>query len=379
MNPLVLLSSLAMGGAERVTVSLLRQLHARGVCVQACTVTRRHDSPLADELAAASVPRHDLGASRLADPRALWRLRRLVETERIDVIHAHGQDASIIAAALRRWSGVKLVVTRHVLDEPTTTRRERLRADGALWALRGADAVVAVSAATADRLATLARRPRRDIAVIHNGIDIDTYAAPAAGRPRAELCAALGADSRDRLILMPAMLRDGKGHDAMIAAMHTIRAAAPRARLLLAGSGEREAELRRLAAPLGDAVRFLGTRTDMPELYAACDVCVLPSLSEAFPTALLEAAAAGRPAVATAVGGTPEIVVHERTGLLIGRADPAELAAAVLRLLADPGMAAAMGTAAAARAHALFGLDRQLTLTMELWNRTINAPRRRAA
>src|SRR3989442_15866235 len=97
-RPLVLLSGLATGGAERVTVSFVRRLRAMGMDVAVCTLTARVDGPLAAELRATGVPRHDLGARRLVDLRALVRLRRLLKRERPDGGHAHGQDASILAA-----------------------------------------------------------------------------------------------------------------------------------------------------------------------------------------------------------------------------------------------------------------------------------------
>ncbi|HXF05576.1 MAG TPA: glycosyltransferase, partial [Blastocatellia bacterium] len=151
--PLILLSSLATGGAERVTVSFLRRLQQRGMEALVCTVTARHDGPLAAELSSSGVRRYDLGARRLADPLAAWRLLRLLRRQPIALVHAHGQDASILGAAVRSLVGVPLIITRHVLDEPSVTWRQRLRARLALWAIRQADAVVAVSSAAADRLA----------------------------------------------------------------------------------------------------------------------------------------------------------------------------------------------------------------------------------
>jgi glycosyltransferase involved in cell wall biosynthesis len=166
LRALVLLSGLATGGAERVTVSFLRRLKALGIQAAVCTVTGRHDSRLAGEIRDADIVRHDLGARRLADPRAAVRLARLLWREQVDVVHAHGQDASILAAAVRPFARVPLVVTRHVLDEPSASWRQRLRARLACAAFRRADAVVAVSCAAADRLAELARLARTSIEVI---------------------------------------------------------------------------------------------------------------------------------------------------------------------------------------------------------------------
>ena len=382
MNALVLLSELATGGAERVTVSFVRNLAVPSLTASVCTVTRRHDGPLAAELARAGIRRFDLGAARLSDPRAPLRLRRLLAAERIDVVHAHGQDAAIIAAALRRVHPTPLVVTRHVIAEPERSLRERLRARAALWAFRTADAAVAVSAAAADRLAELADIERDNIEVIYNGVDLQQFATvpPHAARRalHAELTAMRSAAHSgphwsvdDPLILMPAVLRAGKGHEHMLTVMRAISAHVPNARLLLAGAGEREPALRVAAAPLGERVVFLGARHDMPVLYAASDLVVLPSLSEALPTALIEAAAAGKACVASAVGGTGEVVEHDRTGLLVDAASPADFAQAVITLLMDPVRAAGMGHRARLRARLQFGLERQVARTLALWQRVV--------
>jgi glycosyltransferase involved in cell wall biosynthesis len=369
LRPLVLLSGLATGGAERVTVSFVRRLRASGVDAAVCTVTARADGPLAAELSAARVPRHDLGARRLADPRVLLRFCRLLARERPDVVHAHGQDASILAAAARRLSSVPLAITRHVLDEPTVGPRQRLRARAACAAFRRADAAVAVSRAAAQRLAELSGVPRHAIHVIPNGIELERFAdAPV----RRELRAALRRRPDDRLVLVPAVLRDGKGHEALLDALPVLLERAPRTRLVFAGGGEREAALRSRARALGeegsDAVLFLGPRTDMPELLAACDLVVLPSVAEALPTALIEAAAVGRPVVATRVGGIPEVVVDGVTGLLVPPEDPAALVEAIAALLCDGARARAFGVAARRLARQRFAIDTQITRTLALWH-----------
>ena len=182
---------------------------------------------------------------------------------------------------------------------------------------------------------------------------------------------ALGIGPTDPVVLVPAVLRAGKGHDVLLEAVPELRRRVPAVRVLLAGGGELESELRTHAAGLGDAVSFLGARGDMPELFAASDVVVLPSLSEALPTALMEAAAAGRPVVATRVGGVPEVVQHDRTGLLVPAGDAAALTEALARLLIDKRQAAACGAAARTLARERFGIDRQVAHTLSLWRRIV--------
>ena len=369
VNALVLLSSLQTGGAERVTVSFMRRVAALGGHAAVCTVTDRHDDYLADELAQSGIVRHDLGARRLADPRALLNLVRLRRRERIGLIHAHGQDACVLAAAAKAMTRVPVILTRHVLDEPSTNWRQRLRARAALTAFSLADRAVAVSAAAASRLAQLAAISRDKLTVIRNGIDLSAFDRPELPQTASSLRRTLGIGESDFVVLLPAVLRAGKGHDVLLRALPLILARVPTLKLVFAGAGERESELRALAAPFGESVLFFGQRDDMPELLRASDLVVLPSEAEALPTVLIEASASARPVVATRVGGTPEVVEHGRTGLLVPTNDPRELAEAVLTLCFDADMRCAFGEEGRRLARLRFDLDRQVDQTLALWDR----------
>lgn len=375
---LVLLSSLAAGGAERVTVSFIRRLTEMGHSVEFCTLTARHDSALADEFRRIPLTRHDLGARRLLDPLACLRYLQLLRSARIEVVHAHGQDAWLLAGFARRLAGVPLVLTRHVLDEPARTWREAVRRRCALDAARHADVLAAPSIAAAQRLAHLAGVPTPRVRVLPNGVDLRRFGTSQLADRREAVRRSFGCGPRDRIVLLPAVLRPGKGHDVLLGALPRLRSWVPEARVVFAGDGELASQLRCAARSHGGSVVFLGHREDVPELLAACDVVALPSFAEAQPTVLMEAAAAGRPVVATRVGGIPEVVDDGTTGLLVPPGDVRALAAAIAALLADPARAAAFGGAARARAERCFSLDRLVGATLDLWADAIQ-PRRRAA
>lgn len=367
MKPLVLISGLGPGGAERVTVSLLKRLTRAGLPAMACTVTDRHDGPLVDELRAAGVDRRDLGARRLADGRAVLRLARLLRAERIDVVHAHGQDASIMAWWATSLRPTPMVITRHVLDEPRDGWRLRTRAALTLRAFRAADLAVAVSAAAARALARASGVPLPSIRVVPNGVDIERFAAADPRRSRGALAGPLGLASADRPVLLPGVMRPGKGHDELLDALPALLERVPETRVLFAGCGCEEERLRLRAAAFGDRVLFLGHRNDMPRLMAASDVIVLPSRAEALPTVLMEAAAAGRPVVASAVGGVPEVVEADGSGILVPPGEPAALAAAVAGILADATHARSLGRRAQELARQRFTVARQLGGTLDVW------------
>ena len=161
------------------------------------------------------------------------------------------------------------------------------------------------------------------------------------------------------MFITVAVLRQPKGIEFMIRAFASLCRRDPDARYLVVGSGDDRERLEALAGELGvsSQVIFAGMRDDIPELVAASDVFVLPTLTEALPTVLAEAAAIGKPIVASAVGGVPEMVEDGETGLLVPPADTEALAAACGRLLANPALRQRMGQAARSLAMDRFDLE----------------------
>ncbi len=197
------------------------------------------------------------------------------------------------------------------------------------WAVARADALIAVSAALAERLVALGAAPDR-VTVLRNGVDIEAF------RPvdRKAARAALALDG-------PALLSVGhliarKGHDRTIAALRGL----PDATLLIAGEGPLRGELEALAVRLGVAgrVRFLGTRpqAELPALYTAADALVLASSREGWANVLLEAMACGTPVVASPIPGNPEVVRSREAGVIAPANTPEGIAEAVRDLLASP-------------------------------------------
>lgn len=368
MRPLVLLSSLASGGAEQVTVAFLRALAEGGNPVPLCTLSKKRDDAPALEVQESRIVRHDLGARRLLDFNALFRLLSLIRREKYDLVHAHGQDASILGSWARHFLKFHFIVTRHVLEEPASTRRQRVRARQALAAFRRADAAVAVSRAAADRLATQASLPLDRIRVVPNGIRLDRFDPGSNGNQAGALRESFGVGASDPLVLVPAVLRPGKGHDVLLDSIPLVRERFPSVRFVLAGGGELEGELKARARGLGSAVLFLGHRRDIPGLLAASDLVVLPSRAEALPTVAMEAAAAGRAMLASRVGGVEEVVRDGFTGALVSPGDPRALAESMMDLLGDPGRRKSLARAARLRAMREFGIDSQVNRTLALWD-----------
>ena len=298
-----------------------------------------------------------------------WRMARALRERDIEVIHAHQYTPFFYAALakLLRRGKPRLILTEHGRHYPDVVSALR-RTVNRLLLDRLADAVNAVCGFSADHLARLDGFSARRIEVIENGIDIDRYRSVS---DRLALRRRLGLDPTRRYIAAVARFHPVKDHATLLRAFALVAAARTDVDLLLAGDGALRADLTSLVERLGLAkrVRFLGVRSDVPDLLQAVEVFTLTSLSEAASLTLLEAMAASLPVVVTDVGGNPEIVRHGKEGLLAPRGDAEKIAAALLNLLNDPATAAAMGAAGRRRVEERYQLSQTIEAYWRLYQR----------
>jgi glycosyltransferase involved in cell wall biosynthesis len=377
MRVLWLIDSLTLGGAEALVPTFARAVDPERVRLQVAFLKSLGGNPFERELLAAGVPLTHLRARHLRDVGAFRRLVRLVREQRIEVIHAHLTYAAIWGGLCARVTGVPMVATLHTApSEAPRWSREDVRERLFAFALnRWCSSVVAVSEAARAQHVRRGRIDSHRICVLHNGVDLEAFAADPARRRAARAGMGLGSEP---LVLTVSALREGKGMEVLLPAMAALIRERPELRLAIAGEGRLRTRLQDLAAEngLNGHVRWLGLRRDVPELMAAADLFVLASRHDAFPTAVLEAMAAGLPVVATRVGGVPEIVEEGRTGLLVGPGDPAELAAAIRALIDDPHRAAALAAAARERVRERFGARAWSRRLQDLYGRAIEGRRR---
>jgi glycosyltransferase involved in cell wall biosynthesis len=191
--------------------------------------------------------------------------------------------------------------------------------------------VVTVSDALRERYLQQGGIDPAKVVTVYNGIEVERFRG---GANRAALRAEFNLPPESRVAVTVSVLRPGKGIDVLIRAIADV----PDAYFLIVGDGPLRAEWEDLARTVGVAerIRWAGYRRDVDAILPGCDLFVLPSLDDAFPTVLLEAMAAGLPAVATLVGGIPEIVTPDVTGVLVPPGDPNSLATSIADLLADP-------------------------------------------
>jgi glycosyltransferase involved in cell wall biosynthesis len=368
MRVLYLIDRLQLGGAEYNTLLLISELQRRGVDCSLLTRCEGGDRQLASVAKAFGIRHFDLNAKSLFDPVAAVRFIAQVRHIRPDVIHLQDPDGALLAVLARGFWSAPQVITRHVLAHRSRSARSRLRSLLVLHAARyAADRGVAVSSAVSVPFSKQTGIALNRIRVIHNGVEVNGIR----NSPE-ELRGRYGWQPGECIVLMVAVMRPGKGHDILLDSVEQVLAGKSSARVKFVGDGALRPDLERRARAFGPAVEFLGERSDVRELMAASDVVALPSLSEALPTVLLEAAAEGVPAVASAVGGIPEIVIDQETGVLVEPGDSAALARAIIDLLNDDEKRRRLGAAARLLATKRFTIERQATETLQLYRELIS-------
>lgn len=367
-----LIHALDRGGAEDVLVELAAVAPSVGLEMSVVALTPLAGAVNAPRLQALGVDVRGLDLTNRWDPRGPARALELVAPLRPHVVHTHLKHADLVGSYVATRLRVPHVSTLHVIEDDVTGMRRVKRYLAATVRTRLAGHTVAVSTATATWAQSQHRVPTGRMSVIRNGVrDLEVLGEEA----RRALRRRLGVPETACVVLMAAIMRPGKGHDDLLAAARRVLEDHD-AWFLLAGDGPLESQVRATieADPLlRSRVLALGFRDDVPALLQACDVVVHPSHADALPTALIHALAAGRPVVATRVGGVPEIV-STTTGSLVPARDAGALAAALVDLVTDPERRARLGAAARARYETEFRADTWARALHELYRELLLHP-----
>ncbi|MEJ7583468.1 MAG: glycosyltransferase [Acidimicrobiales bacterium] len=314
-------------------------------------------------------------------PSAVIRLAALLHRRRVDVVHAHHYEPCVIAAAATLLRPrTRLVVGRHYSDAiylHTVGWRRRAMLGIERLVNRRAARVVVPSTRIATLLVGDQGLPPDKVALVPYGFDPAKYQ-PVSTETVLAVRATLGMEDRFTIATFARLYVD-KGHRFVIDALPGALAAVPRLKYLVVGEGEERPHLARQVAELGleGVVTFLGWRHDVPELMAAVDVVVQPSLQEAFSQSMAEALFMGRPLVITDVSAAQELVPDDRVGVVVPARDSAAIERAIIELAGDGVRRAAL--ADAARSHALdsFTIERAVPLYEAVYRRACDRTRKR--
>lgn len=347
-----LTTGLAYGGAETQLVNLATRLKKRGWDVR--VVSMLPPQAFTEELAAAGIPLATLNMRRgVPDPRAVFRLVRILRQWRPHIVHSHMVHANLLARVARIFYSVPVVIsTAHNLKEGGRWREIAYRLTDFL-----ADLTTNVSRAAVNRYIQVGAVPKNKIIFIPNGIDTNRFRFRQSDRLRLKDKLQL---ANKFVWLAVGRFEEAKDYPNLLRAFKIVVSEHVGVTLLIAGKGSLFENIKDMANTLGleKNVKFLGVRDDIPELMSAADAYVMSSAWEGLPMVLLEAAACELPIVATDVGGNSEIVLHNISGYVIPPRHPEALAAAMLKVMSlSEDERKAMGRAGRAHIEANYSLD----------------------
>lgn len=346
MRVALIIDSLSKGGAERQVLYLAEELARLGCEVE---VLYYYDEQYSYERLTGSDVSFTL-LSRRGGPLLLFRrMWRFLWRGSFDVVHAFKDQACIYGCLAAKAAGVPVVLAGyrcHYQGRGLTRLCHRLlnhTIQG--WVVNSR----AIAASLVEHIGTDPAKCH----VIYNGIDADRFQVPLSP---GEARSALGVAADVPIVTIIGRLRPEKNHALFLDMAAVVHGRMPRVRFIVVGDGEElealEAQAKRLR--IAPVVRFLGSRSDIPEILAATDVYVLTSRDEGLPNTVLEAMSAGRPVVCTEYAGVEEALEDGQQGFVVPNRDPAALAAHVCELLADPALREAMGRRGRERVAARF-------------------------
>ncbi|MBN1993495.1 MAG: glycosyltransferase [Anaerolineae bacterium] len=351
-----LITELSVGGAQKALFRLLKYLDRdRFAPVVACLYNG--EGTVATEIRNLDIPVFDLGMTAKWRGDALGRLYRLLRREQPDILHTWLFHANLPGRVLGRLAGVPVIICAERTMVMESEWRYRLNRS----TIKLVDRVIANSANVREFCLSHIGLPAEKVVVIPNGIELNPAPPPA----RAAARQSLGLPLESLVVGAVSRFAPVKGLDVLLRALVQV----PHARLVVVGDGPERANLTQLAGDLGitQQVHWAGYRADVPHLLPAFDLFVQPSWHEGLPNTILEAMAAGLPVVATAVGGTPEVVVDGVTGLIVPPGDPMALAGAIHHLLVDTNLRGQMGRAGQSRVQQHFDIQQNVERTESLY------------
>lgn len=366
MRVVHVIHSLAPGGAEAVLVDLAAVAPTANLELAVMPLVRVADQRYVRALHARDVPVLSLDLPSRWDPRAFSRSLVRLEAWRPDIVHTHLQHADIVGAFAARRLRVPMVSTLHVVhDQPGPVSRIKRRVAAAA---RLSTAARTISVSDAQRRWYLDAFPGADadhVVTIRNGI-ADPRARPSDGAATTELRRSLGVPATAVMAVQISILRPGKGHTDLLAAVRMLPTQ-PAVHVVIVGDGPLRGQVEAQARHIANRVHVTGFRYDVPAILDSCDMVVQPSEFDALPTTLIQALAAGKPVVATAVGGIPEIVTTDE-GVLVPPRDPSALAGAIGALAADPQRRIRLGVSARQRFERCFEAHRWAAALRDLYS-----------
>jgi glycosyltransferase involved in cell wall biosynthesis len=380
INFMAAIHSMIVGGAERICQDILLRIDRdRFNPILLCM---RESGPLAERVAREGIKVYSNLTSDKYDFTVALRLQRIMRHEEIHALETFGSGEKLFWGRLcAKWAGVPAITSslHKTFIKGKSHSVEFL--NRMLWGLN--DRIIAIGEASKDYLVRYEGVPDKKVTVIYNGIDLERFKPRS---PELRIKRELGIPEENQVVGILAVLRPEKAHQVFLESAKIISEGFPKVSFLVVGDGSERAELEKLSSQLGldGRVIFAGNRSDVPEVLSIFDVAVLCSdpYIETLPTAILEAMAMAKPAVATEVGCLREMIIDGTNGYLLPPRKPKQLAEAISELLRSEELAQKMGQAGRKRTEELFSIERMVGKREELFEEILEEkkiiPRRRS-
>lgn len=369
---LCMLDELDIGGTEQQILELVRGIDRDRFEPMVCCF--RHGRK-AEEIAALGVPVFQIAKSHKLDAGIILRLAKLLREQQIDILQTYLWTANTWGRVAARLAGTQVVVASERNVDIWEQAYKRIIGRS----LAGAtDKIIANSDAVREYLLDRGGLAPEKVVRIYNGVNFERFEKPFDPMERRK---ELGLPEGALLAGVVARVEPAKDHDTLLRALASVRKQTPHLHLAVVGDGRQTERLTALAHELGigERVHFTGFRTDAAEWIRTFDFSVLSSVKEGLSNTVIESMAAGKPVIATAVGGNPEVIVEGETGFLLPTRQPELFGAAMANLVAAPAKILELGQASKMRVEALFSVEKMVENTTGLYLDLLRHGRSKAA
>lgn len=344
------------GGQERRVMSEMMGMRSRGHKVFLAT---RPQCRIGEEARRAGIPVSELAFRGSFDPASILKLIRLIRAEKIQIVNTHSGKDTWSGGLAAKLSGRIFVRTRH-LNYPS-------KRNLAHFIHYLPDQIITCGEVMRRTLIETYGFPPQQLTSIPTGIDFESFRA---GRSREKTRLELGIPTTSTVVLMAGIIRGVKRHELALRGLASLMHGGVDIHLLIAGDGPMKTDMEELASSLSidDRTHFLGFRDDLPDLMLAADMLLLTSRSEGVPQVISQAMGSGLAVIATEVGGVPELISNEETGLLVPAESPEAVTRAIRHLLDHPELVQTIESRARDYALSRLSLDAMLDRTESLYN-----------
>lgn len=369
------ISAYGIFGAEKIVITESQILHKKGFKVIILDISPFVNSPFSKKVKQLDLPYYQLVSNSKLDLEAVFKLKDFLIREGCDLVHSNKYKADIISLMACRMAEIPIITTVHGWCSEDLKARAYELIQAFSW--RFFDRVICVSESYKQKALQFGVCENK-LKVIHNGIDVDGYMIKDAQDVRLSVLTKYGIPSHHFVAGIIGRLSIEKGHRYFVEAAKKLLKEEPNVSFVIIGDGPEENRIRKRIGYLGlnGHIRMLGYIEKPQEIYAGLDAVVMPSLREGLPNVLLEAMFYGKPVIATNVGGIPDVIRNNESGLLIPAKNSSAIVDTLITLIRHPEQKRRIGSAAKRRVLEQFSFGQRMAQIERLYQEVIQEHRK---